>query len=91
MGRIEDAFHKTIAAASLEKQLRTWMKNGQLSAHTTETAIEQAKQQGLLDQFSVERLLSARKAVLNAIRVDEFPADYFKHSATFKRWPAMGS
>ncbi len=91
MGRIEDAFHKTIAAASLEKQLRHWMKNGQLSAYTTETAIEQAKQQGLLDQFSVERLLSARKAVLNAIRVDEFPADYFKHSATFKRWPAMGS
>lgn len=91
MGRIEDALHKTLAAAELEKQLRHWMKSGQLSTHTTEAAIQEAKEHGLLDHFSAERLLAARKAVLNAIRVDDFPADYLKHSATFKRWPAIGS
>lgn len=91
MGRIEDALHKTLAAAELEKQLRAWIKSGQLRAHTTEAAILEAKDQGLLDHFSTERLLATRKAVLNAIRVDDFPADYLKHSATFKRWPAIGS
>ncbi|WMP19361.1 acyl-CoA dehydrogenase [Thiothrix lacustris] len=78
MGRIEDALHKTLAAAELEKQLRKLMKEGKLEAHTTDAAIAEAKDKGLLDKFSAERLLAARKAVANAIRVDDFPADYFR-------------
>ncbi len=78
MGRIEDALHKTLAAAELEKQFRKLMKSGTLEAHTTDAAIAEARDKGLLDKFSAERLLAARKAVLNAIRVDDFPAEYFQ-------------
>ncbi|MBU0656615.1 MAG: acyl-CoA dehydrogenase [Gammaproteobacteria bacterium] len=78
MGRIEDAFHKTLAAAEVEKQLRKLIKESKLAAHTTDDAIAEAKDKGLLDKFSVERLLAARKAVLNAIRVDDFPQEYFR-------------
>ncbi|EIJ34079.1 acyl-CoA dehydrogenase [Thiothrix nivea] len=77
MGRIEDALHKTLAAADIEKQLRKLLKEGKLEAHTTDEAIAEARDKGLLDKFSAERLLAARKAVLNAIRVDDFPAEYF--------------
>lgn len=80
MGRIEDALHKTLAAAEVEKTLRQFVKEGKLTAHTTDAAIQEAKDKGLLDTFSVERLLAARKAVLNAIRVDDFPADYFRQT-----------
>ena len=80
MGRIEDAFHKTIAAADLERQLRQWQKAGKLTAHNSDEAIQAAKAAGLLDAFSVEKLLAARRATLNAIRVDDFPADYFQYT-----------
>lgn len=82
MGRIEDALHKTIAATEVEKALRKLIKEGKLTAHTTDAAIQEAKDKGLLDKFSTERLLAARKAVLNAIRVDDFPADYFRQTQT---------
>ncbi|WP_228291577.1 acyl-CoA dehydrogenase [Thiothrix litoralis] len=87
MGRIEDALHKTLAAAELEKQLRKLMKTGKLEAHTTDAAIVEAKDKGLLDKFSVERLLAARKAVANAIRVDDFPAEYFRKGEAKKPLP----
>ncbi|MGB5599702.1 MAG: acyl-CoA dehydrogenase, partial [Thiothrix litoralis] len=87
MGRIEDALHKTLAAAELEKQLRKVMKTGKLEAHTTDAAIVEAKDKGLLDKFSVERLLAARKAVANAIRVDDFPAEYFRKGEAKKPLP----
>jgi acyl-CoA dehydrogenase len=80
MGRIEDALHKTLAAAEVEKQLRVLMKSGKLAAHTIEDAIQEAKEKNLLDKFSVERLLAARRATLNAIRVDDFPAEYFRQA-----------
>lgn len=80
MGRIEDALHKTLAAADVEKQLRKLMKDGKLTAHTAAEAMLEARDKGLLDKFSVEKLLAARKAVLNAIRVDDFPAEYFRQS-----------
>lgn len=78
MGRIEDALHKTLAAAEVEQQLRKLMKAGKLEAHTVAEAIAEAKDKGLLDKFSVEKLLAARRATLNAIRVDDFPAEYFR-------------
>lgn len=81
MGRIEDALHKTLAAAELDKQLRRWMKDGTLHARTIDAALAEAKERGLLDVFSIERLLAARKAVLNAIRVDDFPAAYLSHAS----------
>lgn len=81
MGRIEDALHKTLAADALQKQLRSLMKQGELQAHSVDAAIQEAKRKGLLDKFSVEKLLAARKATLNAIRVDDFPADYFRATA----------
>ncbi|WP_245606783.1 acyl-CoA dehydrogenase [Thiothrix lacustris] len=87
MGRIEDALHKTLAAAEVEKQLRKLMKTGKLEAHTTDAAIVEAKDKGLLDKFSVERLLAARKAVANAIRVDDFPAEYFRKGEAKKPLP----
>ncbi|WML92424.1 acyl-CoA dehydrogenase [Thiothrix lacustris] len=87
MGRIEDALHKTLASAEVEKQLRKLMKTGKLEAHTTDAAIVEAKDKGLLDKFSVERLLAARKAVANAIRVDDFPAEYFRKGEAKKPLP----
>jgi acyl-CoA dehydrogenase len=78
MGRIEDALHKTLAAAELEKSLNQWMKAGKLAAHTVAEAIVEAGEKGLLDKFSVEKLLAARRATANAVRVDDFPADYFR-------------
>jgi acyl-CoA dehydrogenase len=78
MGRIEDALHKTLAAAELEKSLNQWMKAGKLAAHTVAEAIVEAGEKGLLDKFSVEKLLAARRATENAVRVDDFPADYFR-------------
>jgi acyl-CoA dehydrogenase len=78
MGRIEDALHKTLAAAEIEKPLRKLMKEGKLAAHTVAEAIVEAGKKGLLDKFSVEKLLAARRATANAVRVDDFPADYFR-------------
>lgn len=80
MGRIEDALHKTLAVAELEKQLRKLMKSGQLAAHTVTEAIVEAGSKGLLDKFSVEKLLAARRATANAVRVDDFPAEYFQQA-----------
>jgi len=82
MGRIEDALHKTLAVAELEKQLRKLMKSGQLVAHTVTEAILEAGSKGLLDKFSVEKLLAARRATANAVRVDDFPAEYFQQAKT---------
>ncbi len=79
MGRIEDALHKTLASADSEKQLRKLIKESKLEAHTVGEAIAEAKEKGSLDKFSAEQLLAARKAVLNAIRVDDFPPEYFQH------------
>lgn len=79
MGRIEDALYKTLASADAEKQLRKLIKEGKLEAHAADEAIAEAREKGLLDQFSAAQLLAARKAVLNAIRVDDFPAEYFQH------------
>lgn len=81
MGRIEDALHKTLAALEVEQELRVLMKTGRVQAQTLELAIQEAKNKQLLDKFSIERLLAARKAMLNAIRVDVFPADYFQRQA----------
>ncbi len=80
MGRIEDALHKTLAVTEMEKQLRKLMKSGQLMAHTVTEAIMEAGNKGLLDKFSVEKLLAARRATANAVRVDDFPAEYFQQA-----------
>lgn len=82
MGRIEDALHKTLAAADTEKQLHKLMKSGQITAHNIDEAIAEAREKGLLDTFSAERLTLARKAVSSAIRVDAFPANYFRQPET---------
>ncbi|WP_093070086.1 acyl-CoA dehydrogenase [Thiothrix caldifontis] len=90
MGRIEDALHKTLAVAELEKQLRKLMKSGQLVAHTVTEAIVEAGSKGLLDKFSVEKLLAARRATANAVRVDDFPAEYFREKLhTMNAMPTM--
>ncbi|MDQ5768738.1 acyl-CoA dehydrogenase [Thiothrix subterranea] len=78
MGRIEDALHKALAATDVEKQFRKLLKDGKLAAYTTEAAFAEAKAKGLLDAFSVEKLLAARRATANAVRVDDFPAEYFR-------------
>lgn len=80
MGRIEDALHKTLAANAVHKQLRQLMKAGRVHAHNREAAIQDAAEKGLLDKFSIEKLLAARKASLNAIRVDDFSAAYFRQA-----------
>lgn len=77
MGRIEDALNKVLAATAVEKQFRKLLKSGELAAYTIDSALAEAKAKGLLDAFSVEKLLAARRATANAVRVDDFPADYF--------------
>lgn len=65
-------------ATDVEKQFRKLLKDGKLAAYTAETALAEAKAKGLLDAFSVEKLLAARRATANAVRVDDFPAEYFR-------------
>lgn len=77
MGRIEDALNKVLAATDVEKQFRKLLKSGELAAYTVDAALAEAKAKGLLDAFSVEKLLAARRATANAVRVDDFPAEYF--------------
>ncbi len=76
-GRIEDAFLKTLAAASAEQQFRQLRKAGKLKATSVDAALQEALDKQLLDAPQVALLQAARQSMLNAIRVDDFAADYF--------------
>lgn len=76
-GRIEFALKAVIETAELEKQLRTFKKQGKITGHTKAELIEDAQVKNLLNKEEAEQLLSAWQAMREAVKVDAFPAEYF--------------
>lgn len=80
MGRIEHALHATLAAADIEKKLKRLRKNGDIidKPGHIESSWQDALDKGMISETDVALLQKARQAMLDAVRVDAFPADYFK-------------
>lgn len=77
-GRIEDAFHKVLAATELEAKIKKARKQGKIDGKTQPERINDAKQKKLISPDEAEQLQAAWEAMRNAIAVDAFEPEYFK-------------
>ncbi len=85
LGRVEDAWHKSLTAQLVEQQVTQLMTSGTIQADTLEDALAEAKSKHIVDKFSVERLLAARKAVLNALRIEQLPSNFYPKTQTTRQ------
>ncbi len=72
MGRIEHALELSLAAEEAERKLRDAMRIGLIQQQSLESLLSKAIELNILDRDDADKVLAARKAVLNAVRVDEF-------------------
>jgi acyl-CoA dehydrogenase len=70
-GRIDHALDYVLKTEPLEKRLREYMKNGELSSASL-TLYEDARDRKLITDEEYKLLQEAKSAVRNAIKVDEF-------------------
>lgn len=78
LGRQEDALVKVIVAEPLERKLREALKAGRLTAGSDEQLLEQGLLKGVISVVEKELIQEAMAARKEVIRVDDFPADYWK-------------
>lgn len=77
-GAMEDALHKVVDAAGIQKLLRQAVKEGELVAMPELALVEQALEKGLLDASQAEQFKAAVAARDKVIQVDDFAHDYWK-------------
>lgn len=71
-GRIEAAFKAVLAAAPAEAKIKEAWKQGKLPMGVLIEVLDQALQDGLIDDAEVDLIRGAEQARENAIRVDDF-------------------
>jgi len=78
LGRLDDALHKVIAAEAVERKLREAHKGGLIPAGSDEQMLQAALQGGIISAGEAEMVAVAQAARQEVIRVDDFPADYWR-------------
>lgn len=76
--RLEDAFVKVILAEPVEKRLRDAVKAGRMAGGSDERMLEEGLRSGVIGAEEAEIVRRAAAARREVIRVDDFPADYWK-------------
>ena len=79
MGRIEDAFNVAIESAKIEKKFKGLTKSGKLKSRMHTERIDEAVSNKLISTEEGEQLHKLWLAMRNAIRVDDFSDEEFKH------------
>lgn len=78
LGRLDDALPKVIAAEAVERKLREAVKQKQISAGSDEQMLQAALQSGIITSGEAGLVADARAARREVIRVDDFPAGYWR-------------
>jgi acyl-CoA dehydrogenase len=78
LGRIEDALPKVIAAEAVEKQLRAALRNRMIAGESEDELLTAAVTAGAVSAQQAETVRQANAARSEVIRVDDFPADYWR-------------
>jgi acyl-CoA dehydrogenase len=80
MAVLETALDKIIAAEAVEKKLRKAVQTRALKAIDEEALLQEAVKSGVIDKEEADLVRSAEEARREAIRVDDFPQDYWKRN-----------
>jgi len=78
LGRLEDALAKVIAAEAVEKKLHDALKGKRIAAGSEEQMLQEGVQEGVITAGEAGIVAAAQAARREVIRVDDFPADYWR-------------
>jgi acyl-CoA dehydrogenase len=78
LGRLEDALVRVIAAEPVEKKVRDAAKEKRIPVGNDERMLQAALQACIITTAEADIVLSANAARREVIRVDDFPADYWR-------------
>jgi acyl-CoA dehydrogenase len=78
LGRLDDALAKVIAAEAVEKKLRDAVKGERIAAGSDEQMLQDGVQAGVITAGEAGMVATAQAARQEVIRVDDFPADYWR-------------
>lgn len=80
LGRLESALSKVINAESVERMLRSAVKNGKLTKSREDELVDRGLAAGVIEPSDAELLRDAIAARRAVIQVDDFSPDYWKES-----------
>ncbi|HEO66384.1 MAG TPA: DUF1974 domain-containing protein, partial [Spirochaetes bacterium] len=78
MALLEKTLDQVIASEPIEKKLLSARREGKLKGVHPDKLIQEATSQGIIDEKEAHTLKSAEEGRRKVIRVDDFPASYFK-------------
>ncbi len=78
LGRLADALHKVIAAEEVERKLRDAVKGKLIAAGSDEQMLPDGVKAGVITAGEADIVAVAQAARREVIRVDDFPADYWR-------------
>ncbi|MBK5274178.1 MAG: acyl-CoA dehydrogenase [Desulfuromonadales bacterium] len=78
LGRLDDALAKVIAAEAVEKKMRDAVKGKRIAAGSDEQLLQEAVLSGVITAGESEIVAISQDARQEVIRVDDFPADYWR-------------
>jgi len=77
LGRLEDAFAKSIHARDVRQKLKALVKEGSLKKDNWLALADKARQKGFIDESEYTRLEAAETAADDVIQVDRFAHEVF--------------
>jgi acyl-CoA dehydrogenase len=81
VGRLDATLAKIVAAEAAENTLRAAIKAGTLKAADEATLLREAVERGVIGKKDADAIRDAAAARREAIQVDDFPPDYWRHEA----------
>ena len=81
VGRLDATLVKVVAAEAVEKTLRAAIQAGTLTASDEATLLRDAVERGVIGKKDADTIREATAARGEAIQVDDFPPDYWRHEA----------
>jgi acyl-CoA dehydrogenase len=78
LGRLDDALRKVVAAEDVEKKVREALRNKTIAGRDEALALAAAVEAGVISAAEAELVISANDARREVIRVDDFPAGYWR-------------
>jgi acyl-CoA dehydrogenase len=82
LGRLDDALAKVIAAEAVERKVRDALKGGRIAAGSDGEVLQAALQAGVITGGEADIVALAQSARREVIRVDDFPADYWRRGGS---------
>jgi acyl-CoA dehydrogenase len=81
VGRLDATLVKIVAAEAAENTLRAAIKAGTLAAADEATLLRDAVERSVIGKKDADAIRDAAAARREAIQVDDFPPDYWRHEA----------